>query len=501
MSASGTAVGSNVTCAASAWPVVSVHTASYEGSANFPPEYPTSTFSTPRSSWNTGWRHQKQPPAMVTTSFVVFGVVIMPFTCGCASARDLALPTSFHQAACVRPEVLFLPPLGQRQGLQSLDLLADSRHPGTGPVGSEHDFVRDFFEPREPFEEPLRRDARGVEEHVRMPAQEVEGRVAPEGTTAMGHEDREVGEILGYGIQGDRVSVLRSRAGEDRGPRVDCDGHAESLGGLVNRAQGGQLAIRICIRREQLMGRMNFHPAHLPLGREALDVPLRIPRPFRMDGAKRNQAFPVLSGELGDEPVHVFGEAHDLRRDVVDQARPLDADRIEVGKERPRIVRQPRGLVLRGDRPPEGFQDLRLKGAVGLDVDVDVRDPGQCSGGSWAGGKAFSQPPAAVRDSTYLARFDHASGPERGGISLPPAKGARESVRGPGEVDVQSDEIGLGETPSQLRKEASYPAREIEMEAVAEVGHPRGRPSLDSAPTDVEPVAFLDDRISAFHEP
>src|SRR5205807_10251540 len=100
-------------------------------------------------------------------------------------------------------------------------------------------------EPREPFEEPLRRDARGVEEHVRMPAQEVEGRVAPEGTTAMGHEDREVGEILGYVIQGDRVSVLRSRAGEDRGPRVDCDGHAESLGGLVNRAQGGQLAIRI----------------------------------------------------------------------------------------------------------------------------------------------------------------------------------------------------------------------------------------------------------------
>src|SRR5439155_25182989 len=106
-------------------------------------------------------------------------------------------------------------------------------------------------------EERLWWDAGGGEEHVRMPGQEVEGGVAPEGTTAVGHEDREVGEILGYVIQGDRVPVLRSRPGEDRGPRVDRDGHPASLGGLVNRAQGGQLAIRVCIRREQLMGRRN----------------------------------------------------------------------------------------------------------------------------------------------------------------------------------------------------------------------------------------------------
>src|SRR5437879_5199996 len=62
--------GSNVIWTASACPVVSVHTASYEGFARWPPEYPTSTFSTPRRSWNRGCKHQKHPPAIVALSCV-----------------------------------------------------------------------------------------------------------------------------------------------------------------------------------------------------------------------------------------------------------------------------------------------------------------------------------------------------------------------------------------------------------------------------------------------
>src|SRR5437667_4452540 len=77
------------------------------------------------------------------------------------------------------------------------------------------------------------------------------------------------------------------------------------------------------------MGRMDLHSAHLPLRREAFDVPFRILRAFRMDGAKRDQALSVLLRELADEPVHILREAHHFGRDVVDQARPLDAGSVE----------------------------------------------------------------------------------------------------------------------------------------------------------------------------
>src|SRR2546430_17544453 len=70
ISTKGMVCGSNVIWTASVCPVVSVHTASYEGFASWPPEYPTSTFSTPRRSWNRGCKHQKQPPPIGALSAV-----------------------------------------------------------------------------------------------------------------------------------------------------------------------------------------------------------------------------------------------------------------------------------------------------------------------------------------------------------------------------------------------------------------------------------------------
>src|SRR6266702_6305759 len=60
--------GSKVTWTTSAWPVVPVHTSSYEGWGTCPPAYPDCTPTTPRSSRYTASRHQKQPPARVAIS-------------------------------------------------------------------------------------------------------------------------------------------------------------------------------------------------------------------------------------------------------------------------------------------------------------------------------------------------------------------------------------------------------------------------------------------------
>src|SRR5207244_11088853 len=74
----------------------------------------------------------------------------------------------------------FLRSFGQREGPQSVDLLADAGNAGRRPVRPEDDLVRDLFESGEPFQQSLRRDARDVQVEISMAAKHVERRVARE---------------------------------------------------------------------------------------------------------------------------------------------------------------------------------------------------------------------------------------------------------------------------------------------------------------------------------
>src|SRR5581483_11981721 len=64
-------LGSNVTWTTSACPVSPSQTASYEGLDKVPPEYPLTTFSTPRSCSIAASTHQKQPPPKVAVSLTM----------------------------------------------------------------------------------------------------------------------------------------------------------------------------------------------------------------------------------------------------------------------------------------------------------------------------------------------------------------------------------------------------------------------------------------------
>src|SRR5437870_13605355 len=135
---------------------------------------------------------------------------------------------------------------------------------------------------------------------------------------------------------------------------------------------------------------MDLHSAHFPLRRESFDVPFRILRALRMDGAEGDQALSVLLRELTDEAVHILGEAHHLGRDVVDQARPLDARTVEMLEEQSGFVHERgRALPIR-DFPPQGVQNQWFQGAVGLDVHMDVGDSGQSRRGILERGKSLT---------------------------------------------------------------------------------------------------------------
>ena len=134
---------------------------------------------------------------------------------------------------------------------------------------------------------------------------------------------------------------------------------------------------------------MDFHAPHLPLRREAFDVPLRILRAFRMDRPERNQALSVLLRELADEPVHILREAHHFGRDVVDQARPFDAGFVEVLKERSGVIHESRSVRPIRNFSPQQVQYRGFQGAIRFHVHVDIRDPGQWRAVAGDEGKSF----------------------------------------------------------------------------------------------------------------
>ncbi len=118
-----------------------------------------------------------------------------------------------------------------------------------------------------------------------------------------------------------------------------------------------------------------------------------------MDGAERDESLPVFPRELGDGAIHVLREAHDFRRDVVDEARALNADLVQVVEERPRVVQEPRRPLAFGNLPPEHVEDVRLHGAVRLEVYVGVCDAGQRPAVAQKAGNPFRPRREINRDS------------------------------------------------------------------------------------------------------
>src|SRR5438309_598650 len=86
----------------------------------------------------------------------------------------------------------------------------------------------------------------------------------------------------------------------------------------------------------------------------------------------------VERGLAPERPAAMGHEDREIREvlgDVVDQARSLHAGGVEVTEERAGIVDQTRCPLPLRDLRPEHLEDGRLQRPVGLDMDVDVRDP------------------------------------------------------------------------------------------------------------------------------
>ena len=105
-----------------------------------------------------------------------------------------------------------------------------------------------------------------------------------------------------------------------------------------------------------------------------LDIGEHIGSVTRMQTAAREQAFGVRLHVVGDELVHAIREPDDLRRDVVDEHRTVNATCIQ-------ILQECQGRAaelgnLREVRPLlfHELQRLRLEHLHGLNVDVAVGD-------------------------------------------------------------------------------------------------------------------------------
>ena len=157
---------------------------------------------------------------------------------------------------------------------------------------------------------------------------------------------------------------------------MDHDGHAKSLGGLVDRPQGREFAIHVGICRKELVGWMDLHAAHFPLRGQPFDVSSRVLRSLRMDRAEWDQAFAILHRELADETVRVFREAHHFGGDVVDQASPFHAGAVQMVEEGPRVSKQAPDAFNVWDPIEHQFPDGGFELGVGFYMEVDIRDSG-----------------------------------------------------------------------------------------------------------------------------
>ena len=128
------------------------------------------------------------------------------------------------------------------------DVLVHLVYAGAGPVGAPEDFVGDFFDAGEIFEELLRGDAADVHMKIFVAADEEEGFGHPDGSAAVGEDDGEVGEVDADVVGEDGLGVSVAGAGEDARAGVNHDGEAVVLGAIVDLAELG-VAVEVGVRR------------------------------------------------------------------------------------------------------------------------------------------------------------------------------------------------------------------------------------------------------------
>ena len=265
---------------------------------------------------------------------------------------------------------------GEREGLEFGDVLVHLVYAGAGPVGAPEDFVGDFFDAGEIFEELLRGDAADVHVEVFVAADEEEGFGHPDGAAAVGEDDREVGEVDANVVAEDGLGVGVAGAGEDAGAGVNHDGEAVVLGALVDFAEFG-VAVEIGVRSEGLVGRVDFYGADAEFG-DAVDFGAGVGDGAGVDAAECDEPEGIGFGEVGDPVVDGGGEADDFGGDVVDEAGALGVDGVEIFEEGVRVVTKTFDFFEVGAAAGDEFEWARFHHFVGHDVDVEVDD-----GGHW----------------------------------------------------------------------------------------------------------------------
>src|SRR5258708_31200410 len=201
-----------------------------------------------------------------------------------------------------------------------------------------------------------------------MPPHQKEGRVAIERATGVSQDDRQLRKVDGHVVDRHRIGEYVARFGKDRRPGVEHDRHAALLALAVDLRQLPQLAA-IAVWREELMGRVDLDHSDA----EVQHAPDLVPDVDLVQGVDRpdgNAPCPMTAGERGDPVVDLAGEAHDVGRDVVDAAGPIDSLIVEKAKQGRGRGEYIAGLPVRG--VVEQDQHVRLDHLPRLDMDMNV---------------------------------------------------------------------------------------------------------------------------------
>jgi len=147
----------------------------------------------------------------------------------------------------------------------------------------------------------------------------------------------DLGSIVVVGGHGVRIAV--PGAGKDGGSRVNHHRAAVLLCGRVDLAQGF-VSVPIGVGGEDLMRRMDLEHPDSGL-EETRHIGPGVARAARMDRAHRDEPVFRAFDESANPVIGLFGEAHDVRSDIVDQSGALDPLVVHQGEQLPRISSGP----------------------------------------------------------------------------------------------------------------------------------------------------------------
>ena len=147
-------------------------------------------------------------------------------------------------------------------------------------------------------------------------------------------------------------------------------GHAHGLRLFVHGGERAK-AVAVSIRREQLVGRVNFEAANSEIP-QPLHFRAGIGHKFRMHGAEREQSIGLRRAVVGDPIVYFGAKADDFRANVIDQSSALDASFIEKLQEFSRTRRIFLDVRVVLSAVLNQLQRARLEHIERLDVNVDI---------------------------------------------------------------------------------------------------------------------------------